>query len=178
MVAREQAAAEERASPLAEETVDLPVEPPPPPPEEPGLPLDRYPLERCAAIAASIARRKPETGAILEEHELSPPRWEALAQHWQDAIRADSGRGKTRQLDAYDDAYVGQLEAERGPIRVEEYARIVVAAERGSEGAELEALGLPRSALLRVSRVWSRRTAADADLGRAVRDGIEAVREA
>jgi hypothetical protein len=73
---------------------------------------------------------------------------------------------------------VGQLEAERGPLRVAEYARLVVAAERGIERAELEALGLPAGALMRVSRVWSRRTASDADLGRAVREGIEAAREA
>jgi hypothetical protein len=178
-VAREQAAAEEVVE-EAEILEEAPAEEAraPLPTEAPGLPLDAYPLERCAAIAASIARRKPETSAILDAHDLAPARWEALGQHWQDAIRAESARGKTSLLSAYDDAYVTQLEVERGPLQVEDYARLVVASERGVEDAELATLGLPRSALLRISRVWLRRTTGDAELERAVRDGIEAARDA
>jgi hypothetical protein len=150
----------------------------PPAPEEPGLPLAKYPLDRCARIAASIARRKPDTAAILEEHELDQPTWKELVTHWQDAIRAESGKGKATLMNAYDDAFVGQLEAERGPIRVEEYARLVVAQERGAEREELEALSLPPSSMMRVGRVWSRRAATNAELAKGLRLAIEEARAA
>ena len=134
-------------------------------------------LVRCAAIAASIARTKTEKDRILEEHELEPGMWEVLDKHWNETVRALAGRGRTAPLTAYDTAYVAQIEKERGPIGVEEYARIVVAQERGSADEELAALSLPRGALLRVQRVWLGRViAADAELGKSVRVAVEAAR--
>jgi hypothetical protein len=177
MVLHEQPATEEHEIEDAEVLED-PSTVEPVPPSDPGLPLEAYPLARCAAIAASLARRKPDAAAILAEHALSRSRWEALTRHWQDAIRAESARGQTTLLSAYDDAYVAQLEAERGPIRVEEHARLLVATERGAESDALTALSLPPGAGMRLSRVWARRIAADAELGKAVRDAIEAAREA
>lgn len=44
-------------------------------------PLDDLPIERCAAIAASMARRPKDRGKILEENELTEPRWEALSRY-------------------------------------------------------------------------------------------------
>jgi hypothetical protein len=166
---------EEPALPAAPEAPAAPVLPAPP--EDPGLPLDRYPLERCAAIAASIARSKPEKERILEEHELDPRTWEALDKHWKEAVTAQAGRGRTSLLKAYDKAYVEQLEKERGPIRLEEYARIVVAQERGSVDEELAAMTLPRGALLRIQGVWLGRVAADAELAKSVRAAVEEARE-
>jgi len=162
---------------LALETAEgapAPAQPPGPAP----LPIDRYPLERCAAIAASIARTRPETDRILAENELDPPAWQALDQHWNDEVRAQAGRGRTAPLKAYDAAYVAQLEKERGPIQVREYARLVVAKERGIEEETLAELSLPRGALLRLQRVWLARVAADPELGKGVREAMEAAREA
>ena len=144
--------------------------------EDTGLPLERYPLERCAAIAASIARTKPDKQRILEEHELAPETWEALDKHWREAVRAQVGRGRTAPLKAYDAAYVAQLEKERGPIRIEEYARIVVAQERGGADPTLAAMTLPRGALLRIQRVWLARLATDAELGKSLRAAVDDVR--
>ena len=76
----------------------------------------------------------------------------ALDKHWNDAISRETARGKTRLLQAYDAAYVAQLEQERGPLQVEEYARLVVAAERGGTGKVLAEMTLPRRAM-RCSRV-------------------------
>ena len=152
-------------------------EPPPPPPLGP-LPLEAYPLERCAAIAASIARTRSETARILDEHELTPERWSALDAHWTQHVRALAGRGRSTPLKAYDEAYVGQLEKERGPIRPEQLAGLLVAIERGAAEEELARLSLPKGALLRVQRVWLQRTAIDAELGKAVRRAIEEAREA
>ncbi|MFT3774516.1 MAG: DUF2169 domain-containing protein [Minicystis sp.] len=169
--------AEEASAPEKPVEAAPPPEPakPPPPPE---LPLAAYPLERCAAIAASLARTKKDTDRILKEQELEPDVWQKLDRHWTEHVRAEAGRGRTAPLKAYDAAYVAQLEKERGPIRVEEYARLAVAVERGSGDQELAALTLPRGALLRVQRVWLMRTTADAELGKAVRQALDVAREA
>lgn len=156
------------ASPAsASESVSAPA------PAERELPLGEYPLQRCAALTASIARRKAEQEAILERSRLTPEIWEALSRHWTEAVQRDMERGKTELLAAYDDAYVGQLEAERGPIEVEEYARLSVASERGMEKQTLTELDLPRAALLRIRRVWLRRTSRDPALARRLRKAID-----
>lgn len=133
---------------------------------------ERYPLTRCAAIAASVARRRDEKATILDKHELSPAQWAELQEHWADAIKLDLKRGKATLLASYDEAYVAQLEAERGPIGVEEYAKLVVAAERGVEPETLVELDLPQGATLRLNRVWLRKTMQDKTLARRVRDAV------
>jgi hypothetical protein len=148
------------------------------PAEVPELPLNEYPIARCAAIAASIARRRPDQAGILEENKLTPPLWAALASHWSEALDAEAARGRTALLEAYDRAYVGRLEEERGPIRTVEYARLVVAMERGRSNEVLAELTLPAGARMRIQRVWLRRIGEDAALGRAVAAAIEAAREA
>lgn len=97
-----------------------------------------------------------------------------MERRWAEAIREAAARGKTSLLRAYDQAYVAQLEADRGAITVKEYARLVVAAERGTETEALAELGLPRGAMLRVQRVWMKKMSA---LGRQVREAVEAARE-
>ena len=61
--------------------------------------IEDYPIERCAAITASIARRRAETAQILDENRLDPARWAELSQHWKEAITKETGRG-TRLLGA------------------------------------------------------------------------------
>lgn len=151
-----------------------PVAPPLPAAPAPERPL---PIAQCAAIAASLARRKRDRDAILEENELTAARWDKLAAHWADAIRQETRRGRTALLDAYDAAYVARLEEERGPIRVEEYARLMVAAERGMGDEALADLSLPRGAMMRVQRVWLVRLASDAGLSVAAGAAIGAARD-
>ena len=145
--------------------------------EREALPLDAFSIERCAATAASMARRAADRGKILGESELTPAAWDALVKHWTGEIREETRRGKTALLNAYDRAYVARLEEERGPVRVEEYARLVVAAERGNAGEALAELTLPRGAMVRLQRVWVRRMASDAALGARVRAAMEAARQ-
>jgi hypothetical protein len=170
--------------------------PPPPPPAAapPAQPIEArasvpaataptapaeapMPIEQCAAIAASIARRKPDTALILEEHKITPSDWAIIERHWNDAIRKETDRGKTALLATYDAAYVAQLERERGPITVEEYARLVVASERGSAGDALVELKLPRGAMLKIERVWLAKVAEDTALAGTIRRAIEAARQ-
>jgi hypothetical protein len=150
---------------------------PPAVPKPVPLPLDEFSLERCAGIAASMARRKTEAPRILEQSELDRAVWEALDKHWTDTIREETRRGKVADLKAYDAAYVGQLEKERGPIQVEEYARLVIANERGTASEVLADLTLPRGAVMRIERVWLDRMGEDVRLGADVNAAIETERE-
>jgi hypothetical protein len=153
--------------------------PAPAPPAPAGAsPITEIPIERCAAIAASIARRRADTARILEASALDVTTWAALSRRWKEAIRAETARGKTKLLRAYDAAYVARLEEERGQVSVDEYARLVIAAERGEAEDALEALSLPRGAMMRIERVWLARIAADPALGARVRRAVIEAREA
>jgi hypothetical protein len=144
----------------------------PPAEAAPALPLERFPIAACARIAASIARRKPETAAILAEQELASDVWAALEKHWAAAMRAESHQGKTALLTAYDEAYVARLEEERGSITTREYARLVLSVEREQAEVVLAELGLPRGALLRIQRVWLKKMAAEAGFNKSVRAAV------
>lgn len=141
-------------------------------------PVDDESIERCARIAASVARRKDDRAKILEAEKLDAERFAALQTHWNGAISAETDRGKTKLLEKFDDAYVGRLEEERGVIQPEEFARIVVSAERGHADVTMRELGLPSSAVMRVERVFLRRTAKDLDLAQRVLRAINAERDA
>jgi len=143
----------------------------------PALPLDRFPLAACARIAASIARRRPETSAILGEQELAVDVWSALEKHWSAALREEAQRGKAALLRVYDEAYVARLEEERGAITPSEYARLVISVERGQTDIVLAELGLPRGAILRIQRVWLAKIAADAAFNKSVRAAVAAENE-
>lgn len=146
---------------------------------DPSLPAapDRT-IEECAAIAASLARRRADAANILKEHKLLERDYVALDKHWAEEIRDETSRGKTALLRAYDEAYVAQLERERGPILVDEYARLAVASERGRAADVLSELSLPRGALVRIERVWVTKLADDPELAAKARKAIEAARQA
>lgn len=135
-------------------------------------------IERCARITASIARRKEDRAKILEQEKLESERFATMQTHWNSAITAETNRGKTKLLEKYDDAYVGRLEEERGTILPEEFARLVVSTERGHPDVILRELGLPSAALMRVERVFLRRTSRDLELAQRVLRAIEAERDA
>jgi hypothetical protein len=146
-------------------------------PSEPKLPLEKHPIERCAAIAASIARTCAETAQILEVEKLDPAVWAALDKHWNDAISKEMAKGKMGLLQAYDAAYVAQLEQERGPLHIEEYARLVVALERGGTDEALAEMTLPRGAIIRIERVWLKKIATTPALAASVCEAVDDERE-
>jgi hypothetical protein len=146
------------------------------PPKTPELKIEEVTVETCGAIAASLARRKDEAAKILEERSISAADWKLVEKYWTEAIRKETDRGRMVLLRAYDAAYVAQLEKERGPITVEEYARLVVASERGRAAQVLEELSMPRGAFMRIERVWLERLAEDDALAASVRKAILAAR--
>lgn len=129
-------------------------------------------LEACAALTASIARRKSEEGKLLEGEGLSKKEWEDVKKHWEGEIQKELKRGKAELLRRFDEAYVERLEAERGVIGVEEYARLSVGMERRTVDEVLKELDLPRGAVMRVERVWMGRMVKDGGLGERVDHNI------
>lgn len=140
--------------------------------EDDVLPIEAYPIDRCARIAARLARRPDDAHDILEAEEISEGKWSALHAHWLGAIRAESGRGKKALLSVYDAAYVAELEKERGPIEAAGYARLVVAEERGNAELVLREMSLPLGALMRIRRVWLAKIVKDGEAAAGVRAAI------
>ncbi|MCC6554246.1 MAG: DUF2169 domain-containing protein [Polyangiaceae bacterium] len=135
-------------------------------------------LEQCAAITAQVARRPEQAAQILAAHGLGEEQWAEIAGRWAEALREEARRGGTALLTAYDAAFVAQLEAERGPIRPDEYAYLAVSAERGAAAAALQHLGLPRGAQARIDRVYLARMGADPALAAWVHAAVAAARRA
>ncbi|MEZ4313027.1 MAG: hypothetical protein R3F14_33815 [Polyangiaceae bacterium] len=142
------------------------------------LPIEEYPIERCAGIAARMAHRPGERETVLEKAELSGGVWEALHKHWLAGIRAEAARGKNALLTKYDAAYVGALEEARGPITPAEHARLTILGERGREAEALAELDLPRGATMRIKRVYLARTVKDRALAAEVRAALKAASDA
>lgn len=134
--------------------------------------LRSFPLVRCARMAASIDVDPEMKAEILGASNLSADDWEALDDHWQEAILADVQSGKLDGRAAYDDSYVARIEEERGPLNADDYGALVVAEERGSMDATLSQLALPEESVMPIERVWLRRAANDAVLARALRGAI------
>jgi hypothetical protein len=133
-------------------------------------------LETYAALLASTTRPGADAKVLLDAQKIDAATMEAAQQRWEEAIRVDLRRGKTDLLRRFDAAFVEQLEKERGPITVEEYARLCVARERGGEARVLAELGVPAGAGMRIERIWVRRRATDMALDEQVRDAIDAAR--
>lgn len=166
--------------PLARPGMDAPSDGAAPQPAADGKntrpKIDEVTVETCGAIAASLARRKDEAAKILEERSITAADWKLVEKHWAEAIRKETDRGRTALLKAYDAAYVAQLEKERGPITVVEYAHLVVASERGAAAPVLEEMSLPKGSFMRIERVWLERVAEDDALAADVRKAILAAR--
>jgi hypothetical protein len=129
--------------------------PPAPAPREP--PIAEFPLERCAAIAASLALRPADMTKTLEAQNLDSPTWIDLECFWSTAIKTALGEGDATLLRAYDAAFVASLEKLRGPITADDHARIVAARGRGRSVEALKTLGLPICADLPIERVMLQR---------------------
>lgn len=137
--------------------------------------FDAYPPERCGAIAARLACDERSTEAILRAEALDEARWQRVHAYWLDRIHNEAARSRKRLLSAYDTAYVSALEAERGPVATDDYARLAEAAERSAVAGALAERGLPASAWPHIHRVWIWRMVSDVRLGQQVRKAIEAL---
>lgn len=87
------------------------------PPEPEPLPVEAYPIDRCARIAARIDLAPADIKDVLEAEQLDRTLWRELHGYWLAAIAAEADRGKTALRSACDAAYVAALEDARGDPR-------------------------------------------------------------
>lgn len=144
---------------------------------EPVLDLDKYPLERCAALAASLDCRPDDRRAILESEELDEHQFERLTREHQRAIRAEQKLGRTALLTRHDACYVARLEQERGELTAEDYAALKVAASCGALDEVLPRLRVPARAVMPIERVWLSRMLANTELRKRVRAALNQKRD-
>ena len=135
-----------------------------------------FTIDHCARIAASLACRPASRAEVLRAVGLDEATWARLDEHWSRALADESERQKNALLKQHDAAYVAQIEEERGPISIEEYAHLLVASERHGPGAVLASLRIPADANMRIRRVWIARIARDMDFGARVRSALSAER--
>lgn len=167
----------DRERPPAAEGAKPPAEGPAKEPE-PQLAFEQYPPERCGVIAARLACDEPAAGDILQAETLDAAGWQRVHEHWLERIRDEAARSRKKLLADYDAAYVSALEAQRGPIALDDYARLAEAAERSAVAAALAERGLPAGAWPHIHRVWIGRTLKDMRVGKQVRNAIDALRAA
>jgi len=135
---------------------DILPEPEPVPAPAP-LPLDDFPLERCAAMEGSIALHPEKAADILNAAHLDGETWSALRIYWNKALRDALAQGDPSLLRRHDTAFVAAIEATRGPFSGGNFARIILAAERGQGSFEADRLRIASQALLPIRRVMSAR---------------------
>ncbi len=135
-------------------------------------------LEQVALIAAELAEGKKDRRQVFEAHRLRERSWRKNEKHWSESIATQSARGTHALQAAYDAAYVARVEAFRGPIQLEEYARIVVALERGQAFEVLAELKIHRAALMPIVRLRTQKVAKDMKLGDAANGVLRALRRA
>ncbi|MBK8256701.1 MAG: DUF2169 domain-containing protein [Polyangiaceae bacterium] len=166
------------AAPSTAAPTPFPSAVPAPPAVVPGtLPLEQFPIDKCARIAARLDRRPRDREATLKSNAIDEPTWSRLDGHWQEELRIEAEKKKNALLKTYDTAYVAQIEEERGPISVAEYARLTVASERGDVTPVAAQLGIPAEATMRIRRVWIAKMARDIDIGVRVRLAVQSERE-
>ncbi|UQA57128.1 DUF2169 family type VI secretion system accessory protein [Polyangium aurulentum] len=168
----EMARAPAKPSPPKSEPATPPTEPTPSKTAEPPVDLT---LEETATIAAELAEGKTERAKILDAHGVGEGAWKANETRWKKALEEEQGRGKSTLRGTYDTAYVARVEKFRGPILLEEYARIIVGLERGRANGVLDVLKIQQPALMPIVRVWTKKAAKDTKLGE---ESKKALREA
>ena len=134
-------------------------------------------LEQCARIAGldvvdrQAAEKEREALEINESTFVDADR----------ALRGDAvdrlGRGDDAACVTYDRVYVATLEEVRGPITDYEYARIVVASERGTLDETLAAVGLRGAMYACIERSRLRAMAEDPDHFMRMMDKVRSARK-
>jgi hypothetical protein len=133
-------------------------------------------LERVAAITAELSERPVPRADVLAGHGLSEARFGSAQKRWIDALDVEQRSGGRALRDRFDAAYIASWEAIRGPLEAADYARLVVAEEKGGLSSALEALALRRTAWMRMKRLWSKRLAASPGLAALVHKEVAKLR--
>lgn len=139
--------------------------------------LDEVTLELCASLRAAIDTHPELRDELLADERLDVETWEAAETQWHDAVAKAIHKGDRERVESFDDAYVARIERQRGPIDVETFSRLELAIERGYVDGVIVDLGIPKPAVIRLKRVWTRRTLVDRELREEVRRTIQQLRK-
>jgi hypothetical protein len=126
-------------------------------------------IEQLATVAAELAERREPRADVLGRHGLDEAGFAESHLRWTERIQREASRGQSTLRSAHDAAYLAAVAGFRGPITVNDYARIVLGLEWGTADAALDALSIQRPALGPIVRVWTRKVAADPRLSGEVR---------
>jgi hypothetical protein len=148
------------------------------PPPDPSFDPKDVPIVTYGAVSAELMIKRGERAKVLEAHRLGEPSWARIHAYWTAEMGRETARGEGKLLAQFDAAYVETMGALRKPIRVPEYAAILVAIERGAVDKQLATLSLSLSDLMRVQRVWTRKIADDPELGKTLGKAVEEARAA
>jgi hypothetical protein len=148
----------------------------PAPAPAPTGPRESLELEACAALRAALTKPGADRAAVLRDHRVEEAVFTRIEREHLKAIDEGAKAGDTALLDRYEDAYVAALDERSGPIDELAYARLQFAKESGSLTETLESLGVTRSELMRLDRVWRRRMVRDRELAERVEDELERLR--
>ncbi len=159
---------------------DEPDEEPPPSSvpalEDAPLTVEDVTLELCAAITASLDLYPEHRDSLLDEERVSLEVWRRAERFWRQEITAAVIRADSELMVGFDRAYVARLERERGPIDLESYAELDLAIERGDVADVVIRLGIPRAAVIRIKRVWTRRLVTEPELRTSLREVMNRLR--
>ena len=148
----------------------------PPPPSSGPRSAEDVDLELCGALTAALDIYPEHRAALLDDERLTDDDWRRAEQRWRESIATGVHRADTSTLAQFDEAYVRRLEVERGPIDLEGYASLELAIERGDVSEVVVRLGIPRPAVIRLKRVWTRRLLGDSELRQELRTTIRRLR--
>ena len=151
---------------------------PTPPPVSSSSRVDPMLVGRYAAASAHLARKGVDRAEVLAAHGIDEDEIFAMAQAYSRLLASESEAGQQALTSAFDVAYVTAQEMIEPRVGLPEYARIVAALERGEVGRALAELDLELADLMRLQRVWTRRTAASPDLAAELDAAVDAARRA
>lgn len=135
-------------------------------------------LERVAELQAMISAKGAKRMEVLRAAGVEDAKFRAAESAWSKRIAEEKERGARELLDRHDAAYVDAQAKKRGrPVGVEEYAKVVVGVERGQVGKALADLELQLGDLMRLQRVWTKRTTEDPKLAAALASAVDAARK-
>jgi hypothetical protein len=112
---------------------------------------------------AELGAKGASKRAILEAHAIEDAYWIAAGKHWGAAIAEETKNGKRELLQRYDDVYIATATKQK-PIGATDYAMVLVGVERGDVARALAKVDLQLTDLVRLQRVWSKKTADDPKL--------------
>ncbi|HVK70876.1 MAG TPA: DUF2169 domain-containing protein, partial [Polyangium sp.] len=153
-----------------------PVEATPEPAPEPAIDPATVSIEQFAAISAEIAEQHESRADILQRNELTERTFAEVERRCSRELAEEASRGEHEARTKYDRSYVAVVEGFRGPIKPDEYARIMASLVRGQANAVLDELAIQRPALMPILRSWAKNAAGATGAGGGALDALDAFR--